>query len=270
MNLLVTFGCSWTFGAGSWYDKPIPLEEYKTVNKKLKCDLHHYKEYQHKTTFRALLAQRHGYHNINFASIASSNQTQMRRAQEYFNTDDYKKYDKVIVLWGISSTARGEAWIKGEPNQHHKLSYKTLRDMKGEFKSFMYTRKKFRLAEEIRNFHYNHEAEVGRLETHMNHWNSYFKLLGVKNYWFDTFNHHDYDVPSMIFRHDKRRDLMSKLCESMGKSYDKDGYHFSVFKLDCDRPVYLEKKGILNPHSLHPTMKGNIMIADILDKEISW
>ena len=74
----------------------------------------------------------------------------------------------------------------------------------------------------------------------------------------------------MIFRHDKRRDLMSKLCKSMGKSYDNDGYHFSVFTLDCDRPNYLKKKGIVNPHSLHPTMKGNIMIADMLDKEISW
>ena len=261
MNLLVTLGCSWTFGAGSWYDKPIPLEEYKTVNKKLD------KEYENKTTFRALLAQKHGYHNINFASMGSSNQTQMRRAQEYFNTDDHKKYDNVIVLWGITSTARGEAWIKGEPT--NKYSTKERSNMKGEFKSFMYTYK-IRLAEEIRNFHYDHEAEVGRLETHMNHWNSYFKLLGVKNYWFDTFNHHDYDVPSMIFRHDKRRDLMSKLCKSMGKSYDKDGYHFSVFTPDCDRPNYLKKKGIVNPHSLHPTMKGNIMIADMLDKEISW
>ena len=264
MNLLVTFGCSWTYGVGSWYDKPISSEEYKTVAKKLD------KEYENKTSFRALLAKKHGYHNINFALMASSNQTQMRRAQEYFNTDDYKKYDKVIVLWGITSTARGEAWIKGEPNIRY--SDKERRNMKGEFKSFMYTYKKrnLGLAGEIRNFHYDHEAEVGRLETHMNHWNTYFKLLGIKNYWFDTFNHHDYDVPRMIFRHDKRRDLMSKLCKSMGKSYDKDGYHFSVFTLDCDRPNFLVKKGIVNPYSFHPTMKGNIMIADMLDREISW
>ena len=30
------------------------------------------------------------------------------RAQEFFNTDEWKKYDKVVVLWGITSTARGE------------------------------------------------------------------------------------------------------------------------------------------------------------------
>ena len=259
MNLLVTFGCSWTYGVGSWYDKPISNEEFAIVANKLD------KEYENKTSFRALLAKKHGYHNINFALMGSSNQTQMRRAQEYFNTDDYKKYDKVIVLWGITSTARGEAWIKGHPNKKSEVRS----NMKGEFKSFLYTFK-IGLAKEIRNYHYDHEAEVGRLETHMNHWNSYFKLLGVKNYWFDTFNHHDYDVPSMIFRYEKRRDLMSKLCKSMGKSFDRDGYHFSAIAPDCDRLVYLKDKGIINPHSMHPTTKGHIMIADMLDKEISW
>ena len=74
----------------------------------------------------------------------------------------------------------------------------------------------------------------------------------------------------MIFRKDEHRDLMSKLCTLTGKSYENDSYHFSTHGLDCDRVNYLLKNSILNPHSLHPTQEGHKMIADILDKEISW
>ena len=261
MNLLITFGCSWTYGTGCFYHNPITLDEYKKTKKQLEAD------HIDKLSFRALLAQRHGYHNINFALQGSSNQTQLRRAQEFFNTDEYKKYDKVIVLWGITSTARGEAWMKGRP--YEKYTDHERSKMEGRFRSFMYTHD-FVLAKEIRNLYYDHSAEVGRLETHMNHWNTFFNLLGIQNYWFDTFNHHAYDVPSMIFRKDEHRDLMSKLCTLTGKSYENDSYHFSTHGLDCDRVNYLLKNSILNPHSLHPTQEGHKMIADILDKEISW
>ena len=49
-----------------------------------------------------------------------------------------------------------------------------------------------------------------------------------------------------------------------------NSYHFSSYFDDCYRSNYLKKNSILNPHSLHPTMKGHKMIADMLDKEISW
>ena len=261
MNLLVTFGCSWTYGIGCFYHRPLTLDEYRKQKKESRDELANI------FSFRALLARRHGYHNINFASQGSSNQTQLRRAQEFFNTDEYKRYDKVIVLWGITSTARGEAWMKCKPGA--KKTDDELSKMKGSLKSFGYHHK-WELSKVIRNSYYDHSAEVERLETHMNHWNTFFNLLGIQNYWFDTFNHHAYDVPSMIFRKDEHRDLMSKLCTLTGKSYENDSYHFSTHGLDCDRVNYLLKNSILNPHSLHPTQEGHKMIADILDKEISW
>ena len=284
MNLLVTFGCSWTYGIGCFYHRPLTLDEYRKQKKESRDELANI------FSFRALLARRHGYHNINFASQGSSNQTQLRRAQEFFNTDEYKRYDKVIVLWGITSTARGEAWMKGKPGA--KKTDDELSKMKGSLKSFGYHHK-WELSKVIRNSYYDHSAEVERLETHMNHWNTFFNLLGIQNYWFDTFNHHEYDVPSMIFREDKHRDLMSKLCTLIGEyepeqkfsiknifthRFDEikklamieNSYHFSSYLDDCDRSNYLKKNSILNPHSLHPTMKGHKMIADMLDKEISW
>tara|TARA_B100001029_G_scaffold146861_1_gene127555 strand:+ start:275 stop:1060 length:786 start_codon:yes stop_codon:yes gene_type:complete len=261
MNLLVTFGCSWTYGTGCFYHRPLTLDEYRKQKKESPDEIANI------FSFRALLARRHGYHNINFASQGSSNQTQLRRAQEFFNTDEYKRYDKVIVLWGITSTARGEAWMKGKP--YEKYTDEEKRKMKGKFRSFMYSQK-FELSKVMRNSYYDHSAEVERLETHMNHWNTFFNLLGIQNYWFDTFNHHEYDVPSMIFREDKQRDLMSKLCTFTGETYNNDGYHFSLYTNDCNRSNYLKKNSILNPHSLHPTVGGHKMIADMLDKEISW
>lgn len=278
MNLLVTFGCSWTFGTRCWYDESNKEEEDNYDKLKLQAVINNdvdkliefkkikrakEKKYVDKLTFRALLAQRHGYDQINFASKGSSNQTQMRRAQEFFNTDEWKKYDKVVVLWAITSTARGELWVKDTPKS--KLTVEERKNTIGEFRSFLYT-KHDEFVKIIRESHYDHESEVRRLATNMNHWNTYFKLLGIKNYWFDTFNHHNYDVASMIFRNDKPRDLMSKLCMYKGE----DNYHHSSYGIDCKRPELLVKKGILNNHSLHPTMKGHVMIADMLDKEISW
>ena len=278
MNLLVTFGCSWTFGTRCWYDETNKESEDNMIKQKQQAVINkdkskliefrkikkaNEKKYLDKLTFRALLAQRHDYNQINFASKASSNHTQMRRAQEFFNTDEWKKYNKVIVLWGITSTARGEVWVKEIPKS--KFTIEERKNTVGEFKSFLYT-KNSEIAKIMRESHYDNESEVRRLATNMNHWNTYFKLLGVENYWFDTFNHHNYDVTSMIFKNDKPRDLMSKLCMYEGE----DNYHHSSYRIDCKIPKLLIERGILNPHSLHPTVKGHVMIADMLDKQISW
>ena len=112
MNALITFGCSWTKGKFSWYDPNIlryteMSTEEMVINDRIEVD-----EY----CFRTILSRRHDYVNINFASGASSNQKQFRLAEEYFNTDDYKKYNNVIVLWGITSTARMEWWSNKQKN----------------------------------------------------------------------------------------------------------------------------------------------------------
>ena len=119
----------------------------------------------------------------------------------------------------------------------------------------------------MRERYYNHEIEVKRLSTQMQHWDNYFNLIGVKNYWFDTFNHHDYSYksPNMIWGEDNPRDLLSKL--SMDNS---DGYHHSVWTRDSGRIKNLEKKNLINPHTLHPNIDCHIKIADMLDKFVNF
>lgn len=253
MNALVTFGCSWTVGMGSWY---VP-------DKHAKMSQDEYNQYQNKGEgkqlkseycFRTLLARKHDYVNINLSKPASSNSKQFRRAEEYFNTDDHKKYDNVVVLWGLTSTARMEFW--------------NLKDKK--YKDSFMTDDREDLTNILRKNHYDHDIEVKRLSTQIQHWDKYFNMIGVKNYWFDTFNHHDYDYesPNMIMGDDNPRDLMSALCKSQGLSFKKDSYHFSDWKLDSDRIKFLLKKNLVNPISHHPNRQGHILLAEILDKHI--
>ena len=253
MNALVTFGCSWTVGMGSWY---VP-------DKHAKMSQDEYNQYQNKGEgkqlkseycFRTLLARKHDYVNINLSKPASSNSKQFRRAEEYFNTDDHKKYDNVVVLWGLTSTARMEFW--------------NLKDKK--YKDSFMTDDKEDLTNILRKNHYDHDIEVKRLSTQIQHWDKYFNMIGVKNYWFDTFNHHDYDYesPNMIMGDDNPRDLMSALCKSQGLSFKKDSYHFSGWNLDSDRIKFLLKRKLVNPISHHPNKQALILLADIIDKHI--
>jgi len=265
-KLLVTFGCSWTWGAGCF----LPPE--KDINDGRGFDEEDYENFRNNYakklveihSFRARLCKKHGYENRNFSGQGSSNQRNFRLAEKYFNTDDYKNYDKVIVLWGITSTARGEFWYGDHP------SIKKFK--RNSYKSIQYARTDVDLANFMRERHYNHDVEVERLGECIKHWDKYFKFIGVENHWFDTFNHHDYPEVSdnMIGKDDKKRDLLSKLCEQEGMTVRDDSYHFSIWREDCDRIEYLLDKQVVNQISHHPNQKGHQMIADILDKEILW
>jgi len=241
VKALITFGCSWTKGKGSFYPLEGMTEDdfFSTMSHEL----------DEKYAFRTILSERHGYHNINFARGGDSNSAQIRLAEEYFNTDDYKKYDEVLVLWGITSTARGEFWSL-KHKKYSSVSY-----------SVRHVEKK--IGDYIREKHYDHNVELKRLSTRIHHWDNYFKFIGVKNYWFDTFNHHDYeyDSPNMIFLDDNPRDLLSKLSVR-----NHDDYHYSNWSRDSGRIKVLEENNLVNPYSLHPNKRCHIMIADMIDK----
>ena len=245
MKALITFGCSWTKGKGSFYPtKGMSKDEFFS-------NLNH--ELDAKYAFRTILSKKHDYKNINFARGGASNSSQFNLAEEYFNTDDYKKYDNVIVLWGVTATSRGEFWMPKE-NRWKSISYSIKHD-------------RVKVGDYIRENHYDHNVEVQRLSTKINHWDNYFSMIGVKNYWFDTFNHHDYSYksPNMIWGEDNPRDLLSKL--SMDNS---DSYHHSVWMRDSGRIKNLEKRNLINPYTLHPNIDCHIVIADMLDKFVNF
>jgi len=130
-------------------------------------------------SFRGLLSKKYGLTNKNFSVGGSSNQKQFRLAKEFFSSNEFKKlqdkFDQIIVLWGITSTARNEMYWNSEQalrNWHFSNGVNESRAMVKYF--------------------YDHTNEVERILFEMRFWNEYFELKKIKNLWFDTFNHHNY------------------------------------------------------------------------------
>lgn len=300
-KFLITFGCSWTFGVGVGYQESMTWKEYTTIAWDLKM--------AEKYSFRQKLCERYGYTNINFANGGSSNQRQFRLAKRFFSSEQFKQIREqdahVIVLWGITSTARLEKY-SAVNNQISQV----LLTRKDEFTEFM-----------MKHW-YSHEHEIFCLTNDMIHWNDYFRNLGIKNYWFDTFNHHDYrcNHPAITSLEDKfnrasgpdwpswqdylernfdltskiglemmnstkfefaeylrteeitnfaidgsNRDLASQLAKRLDFSGCFDQYHYSTWENDTEKIKFLAQNRLLNPYSFHPTAKAHEMMAEIFD-----
>jgi hypothetical protein len=172
-NLLITFGCSWTYGVGVNYSAGMSEAEFK--------DHAWNQSYCDKLSFRAILASKLGLDNINFSQGGSSNQRQFRLAKEFFVLPDFakfkKKYKNIIVLWGITSTARNEMFDV---------------DRKEMTNFFLGCREKSPIAKQFTKYSYDHVNEVKQLALEMKFWNLYFEQCGTHNFWFDTFNYHNY------------------------------------------------------------------------------
>lgn len=248
-GLLVTLGDSWVRGVGVNYKEGVSKEEYKAC-KSIEEEIRPY-------AFRTLLAERNNLEIVNFSVGGSSNTKQFRLATEFFSSPKFKeyqnKYSTIIVLWGITSTARVELYdvqtelwenILYRPRSNKKADpqYETIR--RCMFERF-----------------YDHEEEVSVLSHQMKHWNEFFKSKGVKNLWFDILNHHEYKFDFDNLCLDYPRDLLSQITTYK----QKEKYHFSVWNVDC----YRVKKGVafktLNPLSYHPTIEGHEKIFDLLD-----
>ena len=247
-GLLVTLGCSWVKGIGANYEEGMTREEYKEHSK--------LEEYIAPHAFRTLLAERNNLELVSFGAGGSSNKRQFRKATEFFSSPEFEeyqnKYSTIIVLWGLTSTARTEkydtryrGWMNflygSEPKDPDYIEHNNLM---------------------LKRFHDN-QAEVDLLSDQMRHWNEFFKYKGVKNLWFDILNHHDYkyEFDNLCMDDGSPRDLLSRITNH--KTRDK--FHLSVWRSDCTRT----EKGVftktLNPYSNHPTKKGHEKIFNLLD-----
>lgn len=246
-TMLITFGCSWTHGVGVGYNPGLSKEDYLQIAwDNIGANEH---------SFRGLLSQRYNLKNLNFSSGGSSNQRQFRLAEDFFSSSKFKEvkktYDKIIVLWGITSIYRTEVYCVQSKN----------------FINLYYNGPKT-LSKELLVNHFDHNVEIELLSKKINFWNTFFDSIGVSNLWFDTFNHHDYQdlpFPDRLFNKDSYpRDLLSQLAIQHGMSVTNNNYHMSNWEVDSDRITFLVERGILNPYSHHPTKQGHKCIADML------
>lgn len=175
-TLLITLGCSWTFGVGCNYQPGMTSKKYHESCQDA--------EHANRWSWRAVLCQDFNWHNFNLSEGGSSNQRQFRYAETFFSSKGFdilrSRYQRIVVFWGITSTARNE-FFSIEKN----LPFNFLFNTKGAEPSTSFS--KFCLKHT-----YSHEYEIYRIKRSILHWNRYFQNLGISNYWFDTFNHHDY------------------------------------------------------------------------------
>ncbi len=241
---LVTFGCSWMRGMGTFYREGMSLDEYRDVlNRKDKEAF----ALQDVYSFRILLAERLGAENINFSQGGSSNQKQERHAIEYFNENSP---EDTVVLWGITSLVRNEHPINGK------------------LQNYMYTTRAHRhWPQETIDaiaLHYDHfydeKLELVRLCNMMIHWNKFFEAHKIPNLWFQTFN--TYSFPRPIDRL-LPRDLLTNLTHPAVRDF-----HLSNWKIDSRRIHKAVKDKLVNPHSHHPTVETHVKIADMLEPHL--
>jgi hypothetical protein len=216
-------------------------------------------------SFRGLISKRNNLHNLNFAEAGSSNQLQFRLAKNFFISSHFeqiqKKYKNIIVLWGTTSTARNEFWDLEQKKYH----------------SVFYSNSPWALAKNMVMYSYDHNIAVQELSVEMVFWNMFFQKHNIKNLWFDTFDHHNYNnlsIRNLIFKEKNPRDLLSSLLleytsdidinNNYNDDYDESNWNTSdssIFKI-------LYKDGVLNPISSHPTKLGHEKIANMIEEEV--
>ena len=247
---LITFGDSWVFGVGAGYQKGQSEQEYKK----------HWQDDSEKS-WRGLLSEQHGLKNINFSRGGSSNQAQFRLASEFYIKNNVKKHlskssgkvnDDVIVLWGLTSVYRTELFDCD--NAKYDNLFLPTKGFGKEY-SKVYSEK-----------HFNEEEEITKLYYQIELFNSLFKEMGLKNYWFNIFNEHKFpnQIDNLLF------DGQSLLSLMIGDHTPNDQYHKSVWE-DSDKKITKAKQmDLVNPYSLHPNSDGHKIISEQFDKELDF
>lgn len=235
---LITFGDSWVFGVGTEYREGMSGTEYQKIA---------WVESEH--CFRPLISNQLGLKNLNQSVGGSSNQTQFRKALElFFGNDKIELKDTDIVLWGITSVYRTELW-------NNKKSYWEsifLPDPESDVSKILSTQ------------HHDPHEEIIILGHQMQLWNKYFRSMNVRNYWFNIFNDHTWNISidNLLF---EKSSLLSMLIDDQGEN---DSYHKSTWR-DEDKKITIAKQmKLVNPISGHPTKEGHRLIAEILLKNL--
>ena len=245
---LITFGDDWTLGTGAWYKPAMPRIVYDNT------------EVNYDDSWRILVRDHFGCQDshINFAASNSSNQKQFALAKSYFNSKRFSKniHKDTIVLWGLTTLRRDYKWCK-DSKTYQDISLTEEYDVKSN---------KDRIGYGLNEWCYSDVIATKELEAEIIHWNIFFKAIGIKNYWFDSFNSKNYTIaPSNFFDlRSKNRDLLSLLCiDHAVNSRDSTGGWVK------DPFEYALNNKVINPHGLLPKKEGHKLIAKYLIEKLS-
>ena len=260
-DLLITFGCSWTFGQGSAYKEGMSNWEYEKIY--LDDDL------CWENGWRKYVVDHFDFDHINFGVGGSSNDKQFRLAKQFFVSNKFKKLyqqdRKIYVLWGTTSVNRYDFWVKDQ----HQYQHIFLTDPEGKSADpdqwGIHAEARDYIAACLDKYCYWEPARVKELELQFLHWNQYFKLLGIKNFWYDTFSSFNYTVNLSNFfdRKQRRRDLLSVLVDNHRKKVKSKTPIWNI-----DDFEYAVDNNLLNPYTYHPKPDGYKQLGDHMIKNL--
>lgn len=235
---LVTLGCSWTFGEGSGYTEGMSRWEYENIQ--------HDEKICWKNGWRRHVVEHFDFTHTNIGEYGSSNDRQFRLAKKYFLSKDFlnlvQQKKKVIVLWGTTALNRYDVWIKSE----EKYSKILLNNVDFDLIKYGSDQDIFSFA--LDKFSYHETARLKELELEILHWNQFFKLFNVKNFWYDTLGSYDYRIrPYNFFDIDKKNRSLVSVIANVHK---KDNNVKSL--LPTQDFQYCIDNNILNTYSYHP------------------
>jgi len=243
-NTIVSFGCSWTWGAGAYWDENSVPADHRD---------HAWSEVSENNAARNILARDFNTTNINYARGGYSNDYNFRMLRELLITSNRRDKSEIIILFGITSTARSEYYnIEESRYQHIKFDDSE----KGSLNARYFIS------------HYDHDHEVKLIEDQIIMFNDLLSFYGIPVIWYDTFNTHDYSsrICQLV-----KKDLLSQMLTISGVEIKESNkwYHLSSWRNDDPRITAGVEHGLLNPVSFHPTKKGQEIIADILRPDIA-
>lgn len=257
-TVLITFGCSWTFGEGSGYTEGMTKEEYESIQ--------HNTDICWENGWRKPLVEHFDFDHINLAEYGSSNDRQFRCAKEFFTSDKFKDLyqskSKIIVLWGITSTNRYDFWINSSRN-YEKIFLNNVED-----DVIKYKQEQDYLGFALKRYSYNELNRVSQLVTEISFWNQYFKLLNIKNFWFDTFSSLSYGIKFNNFFdiHKKNRSLVNVIVKHHRKN---NISKIKFINLDYNSDfTYAIQNNILNSYSYHPKKEYYDVIKNYLIEKL--
>lgn len=180
-KLLITFGCSWTYGVGAGYQPGMSMTNFR--------DIEWDNSIANKLSFRGIISKKLNYTNKNFSAGGDGgNQQQFRLAKEYFSSKEFDRdreyYDEIVLLWGITSIYRDEL-------------YSNLTDENINFIHHDNNRRRNKSLDLYLKYFFNDDNEIRKIALDVLFWDKFFSKNNVTNYWFDTFNHLDYPIPRL-------------------------------------------------------------------------
>ena len=265
-TLLITLGCSWTFGEGAGCEPGMSLKEYDKIR--------YSSDYAWDFGWRRYVVEHFDVDHVNLGESGSSNQKQFHYAKNYFLSSkfakDYKNHEHIIVLWGLTTLRRNFMYFKDS-----KMYENIFLKEENVFQTKWNTNRD-KMTKALYRFCYDDDVALREVQSDILHWNQYFRLYPkIKNFWFDIFGSKKYTtkIRNFIDGDKDKRDLLYRICKNhLSREVEKwkiegrENYDPNFLDKYSTCFGYAEEHDLVNPYSFHPYKTGYKFIGDYFIK----